>query len=126
MRNSCLECVAKHLGSAAIYIEEVSMGYPNYFGYAYGELNHAASECYDKYPDLAWAIREHRIKWGETRSSQKPHKIPFEALFDYITVLETLEDSNSSIEVPDEVYEGLSRNDDGTISFSLDTRPRNK
>ena len=120
MRKSCLECVLKHLGSAAVYAEEVAMGYPNYFGYVYGELQHAASESLEECPDLAWAIREHRIRWSATRNDKKPHRIPFEAMFSYISMLE---ESESSISVPDEVYEGLPRNEDGTVAFSTDTRP---
>lgn len=122
MRKSCLECVAKHLGSAAVYVEECELGYPNYYGYAYGELVHASSECLADYPDLAWAIREHRIKWGETRSSEKPHRIPFEAMFDYIAVLESLTDE-ANIAVPVEVLEGLETNDKGKVVYSMDTRP---
>lgn len=120
MRKSCLECVAKHLGSAAVYIEESSMGYPNYFGYAYGELDHAASECLDEIPKLAWAIREHRIKWANTRKSDTPHRIPFDAMFAYI---DTVEEAGEALEVPDEVYSGLDKDKDGKPVFSMDTRP---
>lgn len=121
MRKTCLECVAKHLGSAAVYIEEVAMGYPLYFGYVYGELNHAASECLAEYPDLAAAIREHRIRWSATRGEpiEKQHLIPFEALFDYIDLLERA----GSVEIPEEVLEGLPRNEDGKVVYSMDTRP---
>ena len=121
MRKTCLECVAKHLGSAAVYIEEVAMGYPLYFGYVYGELNHAASECLAEYPDLAAAIREHRIRWSATRGEpiEKQHLIPFEALFDYIDLLERV----GSVEIPEEVLEGLPRNEDGKVVYSMDTRP---
>jgi len=119
MRKSCLECVAKHLGSAAVYIEEYVMGYPNYYGYVYGELDHAATECLSDYPDLSWLIREHRIKWSETRRST-PHKIPFEALFNYI---DTCEESECALKLPDEVYSGIDRNDDGSLTVSMDTRP---
>lgn len=122
MRKSCLECVAKHLGSAAVYIEECELGYPNYYGYVYGELVHASSECLADYPDLSWAIREHRIKWSETRSSEKPHRIPFEAMFDYIAVLESLTDE-ANIAVPVEVLEGLDTNAKGKVIYSMDTRP---
>lgn len=120
MRKSCLECVAKHLGSAAIYIEEVSMGYPNYFGFAYGELSHAASECFEIAPDFAWAIREHRIRWAETRKDKVPHRIPFEAMFDYI---DTVISAKEAVAVPDEVYKGLILGDDGKPKFHMDTRP---
>ena len=120
MRKSCLECVVKHLGSAAVYIEEVQMGYPNHFGFAYGHLDHAASECVEKHPDLAWTIREHRIKWAETRDGDRPHVIPFEALFDYIGVLEK---APGDVEMPPEVYSGLKLGENGKPVFSMDTRP---
>ena len=123
MRKSCLESVVKHLGSAAVYIEECSLGYPNYFGFVYGELDHAASECFEEIPDLAWAIREHRIKWANTRRSQIPHRIPFEAMFDYI---DTVEEAGDVLEVPSEVYAGLDLGEDGRPVFSMDTRPSGK
>lgn len=120
MRKTCLECVAKHLGSAAVYIEEVAMGYPLYFGYVYGQLDHAASECLAEYPNLAVAIREHRIRWAATRGEpiEKQHVIPFEALFDYIDLLERV----GNLEIPEEVLEGLPR-EDGKVVYSMDTRP---
>lgn len=120
MRKSCLECVLKHLGSAAVYIEEVQMGYPNYFGYVYGQLDHAASECMEEIPELAWTIREHRIRWADTRRSDKPHVIPFEAMFEYI---DSVEEAGEIIEAPKEVYEGLKTGEDGKPVFSMDTRP---
>ena len=120
MRKSCLECVAKHLGSAAVYIEEVQTGYPTYFGFVYGQLDHAASECFEEIPELAWAIREHRIKWANTRRSEHPHRIPFEAMFDYI---DTVEEVGEVLEVPEDVYTGLAKGDDGRPVFSMDTRP---
>lgn len=123
MRKSCLECVAKHLGSAAVYIEEVAMGYPNYFGFAYGELNHAASECFEIAPDLAWAIREHRIKWADTRRDKSPHRIPFEAMFSFISILEEAGSNAGDIAVPEEVLSGLDKDKDGNPQYSMDTRP---
>ena len=120
MRRSCLECVAKHLGSAAVYIEEVQLGYPNYFGFVYGQLDHAASECLEDVPDLAMAIREHRIKWATTRNTPHPHVIPFEAMFGFI---DAIEQASTVIEVPEEVYAGLSRDEAGNVVFSSDTRP---
>ncbi len=122
MRKTCLECVAKHLGSAAVYIEEVAMGYPLYFGYVYGQLDHAASECLHEYPELAMTIREHRIKWANSRNGEW-HVIPFEALFDYINVLEELEGTGDNVEIPPEAYAGLDLNEEGKPVFSMDTRP---
>lgn len=123
MRDSCLECVLKHLGAAAVYIEEYNFGYPNYFGYVYGHLDHAASEAATKYPDLAWAIREHRIKWAASRRSSHPHKIPFEAMFGFIDVLEVIGEDGGDMEIPDEVYAGIDKGPDGYV-FSMDTRPK--
>ena len=120
MRKSCLECVIKHLGSAAVYIEEVQTGYPNYFGFVYGQLDHAASECLEDVPDLAMAIREHRIKWAATRNMPHPHVIPFEAMFGFIDAMEM---ASEVFDVPEEVYAGLTKGDDGRPVFSMDTRP---
>lgn len=120
MRRSCLDCVVKHLGSAAVFIEEIALGYPNYFGFACGQLDHAASECLQEYPDLAWVIREHRIKWYSSRKENHPHIIPFEALFDYIAALSV---AKSKIAVPDEAMAGLDRDSNGNVMFSMDTRP---
>ena len=121
MRKTCLECVLKHLGSAAVYIEECAMGYPNYFGFVYGHLDHAASECLHEYPELALTIREHRIKWANSRNGEW-HVIPFEALFDYINVLEELGETDG-VEIPPEAYSGLDLNEEGKPVFSMDTRP---
>lgn len=120
MRKACLECVLKHLGAAAVYIEECQLGYPNYFGFVYGQLDHAASECMEELPELAWTIREHRIKWAETRRNEKPHAIPFEAIFAYI---DTVEEVGEAVEIPNGVYAGLELGEDGTPIFSMDTRP---
>ena len=119
MRKTCLECVVKHLGSAAVYIEECAMGYPNYFGFVYGHLDHAASECLEEFPELALTIREHRIKWANTRRGN-PHVIPFEAIFAYI---DTVEEAGAEIEIPQEVYAGLDLGENGKPIFSMDTRP---
>lgn len=120
MRKTCLECVAKHLGSAAVYIEETMMGYPNYYGFAYGELNHASSECMTDYPELAKVIREHRIEWGNTKERDYPHRIPFEALFAYIRDLDY---APEPLEIPAEAKVGLKQDEDGNVLYSMDTRP---
>ena len=121
MRKTCLECVAKHLGSAAVYIEECELGYPNYYGFVYGELDHAASECFDDIPELAWTIREHRIKWAETRSIvDGVHRIPFEALFSYI---DSVEMAGEPLDLPDELFDGLEKDVNGHVVYSMDTRP---
>ena len=40
-------------------------------------------------------------------------------MFDYIDMLERV----GSVEIPEEVLEGLPRNDDGKVVYSMDTRP---
>jgi hypothetical protein len=105
-----------------VYIEEVKAGYPNYYGYVYGELDHAASECLEEIPALAMAIREHRIRWAATRKDLVVHRIPFEAMFNFIDVMGIV-GSKMKIDVPEEIYAGLPRDKDGCVMFSMDTRP---
>ena len=116
MRKTCLECVMKHLGSAAVFIKETEMGCPFYRGYVYGELDHAADECFDEHPYLAMCIRQHRINW----STKQKYKIPFESLFDYIDMLER---TGSDIEIPDSVMAGIDTDEKGNPIYSMDTRP---
>lgn len=120
MRKTCLKCVRKHLGTAAAYINEIMQGYPNLDIFAIGELTHASLECLLLYPDLAWAIREHRIRWSLTQDGKNPHIIPFEAINDYLHVLEQ---ANAPVAIPDEVLDGLPRNEAGEVVYSMDTRP---
>lgn len=119
MRKSCYECVRKHLGSASVFIKEISMGYPDYEIYAIGELDHASDECLDRNRDLAFAIREHRLAW----TSDHSYMIPFEALNRYINVCLLADKSKIPCPaIPDEILEGIS-NKDGLMSVHGDTRP---
>lgn len=122
MRKSCLDCTAKHLGSAAVFIKECMMGYPNYWGYVLGELDHAADECLRGCPRLAMAIREHRLRWLDTWKDEQPHMIPFEAMFDYI---EAVKETGEVIELPFEsqVFSGLKKDPQGRVLLTFDTRP---
>lgn len=116
MRKACLECVKKHLGSAAVFIKEVMLGYPNYDGYVYGELDHAADEAYEANETLAWIIRQHRINWA----GDHHYLIPFEALFGYLTDCGI---SDTDLQIPDSVKEGIARDKKGNLVFDMDTRP---
>lgn len=58
-RDSCLECVEKHLGSAAILASEVRDGYDEHYILAVGSLDQAAEES-QAWPELHNAIREAR------------------------------------------------------------------
>ena len=120
MRKSCLECVAKHLGSAAVFIKEYNMGYPAYYGYVYGELDHAAAESFRDFTKLSQAIREHRLKWAETRDDPAPHNIPFEAMFAFI---DDMKEADMQLEIPNEVMAGLETDKNGNLVISMDTRP---
>ena len=59
------------------------------------------------------------MKWATTRNMPHPHVIPFEAMFGFI---DAMEQASAVIEVPEEVYAGLSRDEDGNVVFSADTR----
>jgi hypothetical protein len=60
-RNSCLDCVRKHVASAAVFMDEAAAGYPFHRWYAVGHLEHAESECRLLYPKLSASIRESRL-----------------------------------------------------------------
>lgn len=120
MRKSCLECVAKHLGSAAVFIKEYNMGYPAYYGYVYGELDHAAAESFKDFAKFSQIIREHRLKWADTRDDPYPHDIPFEAMF---TFIDDMKAAGEQLEIPKEVMAGLAKDESGDPVITMDTRP---
>lgn len=119
MRKSCYSCVIKHLGSAAVFIKETKMGYPDYDIYVIGELEHAADESLEDNAELAEIIREHRIAWTEDHG----HSIPFEALNRYIRCCMLAEGSDlGHIKAPDDILEGI-KDEDGKMIVHGDTRP---
>ena len=66
MRETCLDCVLKHLGQAAVLADEALMGYPLHKFYAIGHLAEASSECISKHPGLAHKIRDARLVYQDT------------------------------------------------------------
>lgn len=60
MRASCMECVAKHVGSAISLMNEVWDGYPEHLIDAIGELDQASQESKLVHPDLASTLRSIR------------------------------------------------------------------
>jgi hypothetical protein len=60
MRPTCIECVAKHVGSALVLLSETLHGYPDHLILAIGELEQAVQECEIGYPTLSEQIREVR------------------------------------------------------------------
>lgn len=66
MRETCLDCVLKHLGQAAVLVDEAEMGYPLHKYLAIGHMAEASSECIENYPELAQRIRDARLIYQDT------------------------------------------------------------
>jgi len=60
MRPSCLDCVAKHVTSAASLLSEFLHGYPKHDLRAAGELDQASQESELEYPALSEHLRQAR------------------------------------------------------------------
>ena len=60
MREHCKECVLKHLGQAAVLMDEALLGYPLHKVLAMGHMAEAESEALGKWPALANRIRDER------------------------------------------------------------------
>lgn len=109
MRQPCLQCFRKHLGNAAVLIEEVLDGYP-YWHLVVGHLDQAAQEIRAYSSELAHLVRAHRIMW----QSDHAYDIPFEAFDRFVEDLELVEDLKKNFpEVPVDCYEGLDKLPDG-------------
>lgn len=113
MRKPCLACVYKHLADAAIWEIEYHLGYPNFKLYIIGSLNHASHEAFKAYPDLAWLIREHRIRWFDKPAT---YQVPYEPLAAFLEVCMQVPESGVLPDIPDSCKAGID-------SYSLDTRP---
>ena len=116
MRQYCIDCCKKHLGSAAVLEDEVRHGYPQYELYVLGHLDQAASEIQGLNHELSSVIREHRIKWTENHDWD----IPYEALWTQLDVMSKLsEDMARSLNVTDGAKGALIEKGD---SMAGDTR----
>jgi len=60
MRESCIECAAKHVGSALVLLSEARHGYDDHVILALGELEQAVQETELSHPALSEFIREAR------------------------------------------------------------------
>ena len=65
VRESCLLCVAKHIGQARALSLEMSKGYPHHYFFALGHLAEAEDECIKDFPNYAAFIRDQRLQWQE-------------------------------------------------------------
>ena len=57
MRESCTDCVLKHIASAHILLHEAKMGYPDHVYLALGHLAQAEVELAGKHLDVAQDLR---------------------------------------------------------------------
>ncbi|GAF72617.1 unnamed protein product [marine sediment metagenome] len=62
MRESCLDCVRKHIAQALILLTESKLGHPEHKWLAVGHLAEAEAESVADYEVLAKSIRNERLK----------------------------------------------------------------
>ena len=116
MRMGCFQCFLKHLGNAAVLIEDVHDGY-NYKHLVMGHLDQAAQEIREFSPELARIVRAHRLKLQD--NGFHSYKVPFEALERYAETLENAADIKNPPVIPDSCYEGLDKFSDGSYDLMI-------
>jgi hypothetical protein len=90
--------VRKHLGEAAVFESEVSLGYPDFDVYVIGCLSHAAWEALEYNQDLSECIRSWRLLWELDHTVQ----IPYDMLSNYIgACIAAAESEQDRPELPD-------------------------
>ena len=62
MRESCLDCVRKHIAQALILLTESKLGHPEYKWLAVGHLAEAEAESVQMFIEFANQIRSERLK----------------------------------------------------------------
>ena len=65
MRESCLDCVRKHMAQSLILLTESLLGHPENKWLAIGHLAEAEAESVKDFLELAKKIREIRLKISE-------------------------------------------------------------
>jgi hypothetical protein len=78
MRESCFDCVRKHLGQASVLLDEVHLGYPHHRWLCVGHLAEAESEILNVHPEFAAKIRACRLI--VMKSHKSSHKACIESL----------------------------------------------
>lgn len=109
MRKPCIQCFRKHMGNAAVLLEELYDGY-QYRSFVIGHLDQAAQEIRGFSSELAKLVRAHRV---QLQNSDFDYDIPFEEIDAYIDVVEHIPDHDEPAVwpvVPDECYRGLEKN----------------
>jgi len=61
MRESCLDCVRKHIAQAIILLTESKLGHPEYKWLVVGHLAEAEEESIQKFVEFAHKIRNVRL-----------------------------------------------------------------
>ena len=79
-RESCLNCVMKHIGQARALMCETKKGYPTHVIFAMGHLAEAEDEALQMYPFVTEIIREERIALQDSLVLDKRYVIDFEDL----------------------------------------------
>lgn len=121
MRQGCLQCFRKHMGEAAVALEEIHNGYP-YKYLVSGHLAHAEEEIRELSPELAKLVRAHRIQLQTDDFSD--YMVPFEAIDSYVDAIRYLpehvdKDTEEPVAdpipvIPEECYAGLGKLSDGS------------
>lgn len=61
MRESCIDCVRKHIAQALILLTESKLGHPEHKWLAVGHMAEAEAESVQMFPDFANKIRRFRL-----------------------------------------------------------------
>lgn len=87
MRDSCINCVKKHLGQSEVLMGEALRGYPEHQWLAVGHLAEAEEEILGISLEIANEIREHRLSYMEDIF----YKVPTVSLLQKLKDLSTQE-----------------------------------
>jgi len=88
MRESCLECILKHIGQATVLMHEMVKGYKYHFVYVVGHLAEAEDEAAASYPEIKDRI------YALRKSFQEGNTVDIDALA--IFIYEEWRDLNDS------------------------------
>lgn len=119
MRQGCFQCFRKHMGEAAVALEEVHDGYP-YKYLVSGHLAHAEEEIREFNHELAKVVRAHRIMLQN--DDYRVYKVPFEAIDRFVDDMAAMKVGHPDADgilppvptIPDECCEGLEKLCDGS------------
>lgn len=100
MRESCMDCVRKHLGEAEGYFDEAE-DYPHHLWLGVGQLRHAASEARKVAPEFARRIRKTAraiVRYRDDRAGETIDALIIEATRIAGEEVEYSEDNNKKFE----------------------------